>query len=256
MHHHERKHAVKRDRSRGFSVVTETSGGREPHTRHPNMDCDQVGSVFAWQSIHLRNPLVLCQRSVRSLACFWSDSYQRKSWASALERRAVSVQWHRTYPRAVSSADVTSNHVAQWVSEMTGVQNPFEVTLPSGVVVMPTPGLQDSADDYVSVSELLPMPYIDLEVDSADPFISQDALGGGQHKDDKMGERAINLALEEGLPEERAEDETATQTGIAKGWKEASASMLDAQKALQAAEKSYKKLQHDFAAQTERTVET
>ena len=155
-----------------------------------------------------------------------------------------------------------TNPMAQWVSEVTGVQNPFEVTLPTGEVVMPTPGLQDADDDYVSVSELLRVHYINLEDDSAD--VSEDATeqmpaeDALEYKDlEEHDFEASERAFEDDIAKgNAARDAAAAQNEVAEGWKAASVSMRDAQKALQAAEQSYRKLQHDFAGQAKRTVET
>ncbi|KAK9819018.1 hypothetical protein WJX74_004582 [Apatococcus lobatus] len=138
---------------------------------------------------------------------------------------------------------------------MTGVPNPFEITLPMGEVVMPTPGLQDSDDDFVSVSELRPVHYINLEDDSAD--VVDDSEAYVAEDSEESGFEAAERDFEENIAKRSAaRDEVAAQSGVAEGWMEASASMLDAQKALQAAEKSYKKLQHEFAGQAKHTVET
>ena len=150
---------------------------------------------------------------------------------------------------------VDMHPVAQWVSEVTGAQNPFEMTLPTGEVVMPTPGLQDADDDYVSVSELLPVHYINLEDDSAD--VSADALEDEAFEEDdfEASERAFEDSIAKGSAA-RDGAAAAAQNDAAEGWKGASMSLRDAQKALQAAEQSYKKLQRDFAGQAKRTVET
>ncbi len=104
---------------------------------------------------------------------------------------------------------------------------------------MPTPGLQDSEDDFVIVSA---PQYIDLDIadDIADGIWSSKA-------DDYISEEADADELARDIQRSHAMN----QHAAAVDWNAATTSMLDAQKALQHAEESYKKLQDALEHQFE-----
>ena len=150
------------------------------------------------------------------------------------------MQWHRALPRELEVADATKHSLAQMVGDMALLNIPAEQDLISTEVAMPTPGLQDSEDDYVTISGPHQVQFISLDDGVA---VSKDAL-------------AEPHATWASLTQDESSETKPDQRIVAEEWTAAAASMLDAQKALMAAEKSYKKLQHAFADGTDHIKDT